>query len=236
MIEFHSLPSAWGLLSISPYCMFAELRLRIAGLDYKRVVETTARGTPEGVLPYARVDGRLLPNPEALHAWLDEQTGSPRLGQVGDGSYPQAVLIDRLIDKSLYWCFVHSRWAHEAGYDAVYPTFAGFAPKGLALLLVPLFRRSVNQLLKSNGFGDKTDDQVYSEGEIDIRALSVMLGNKEWFLGEGPGAPDAQVYALLANIEYQPVDNRLRAELRKQVSLMAFLQRVEGRFGLTPGH
>ncbi len=69
---------------------------------------------------------------------------------------------------------------------------------------------------------------VNAKGKTDLEALSVMLGDKPYFLGETPTEVDASVYGLLANIHYSPIRGPLQEMIKKHENLIAYCDRIKG--------
>jgi hypothetical protein len=53
----HQLPSAWGLLSISPFCLKLAVYLRMVDLPFRTVVDATPFRGPKGKLPWIEHEG-----------------------------------------------------------------------------------------------------------------------------------------------------------------------------------
>ena len=47
----YHLPGAWGLPSVSPFCLKLDAWLRIAGIEHESVTATTPFGGPKGKAP-----------------------------------------------------------------------------------------------------------------------------------------------------------------------------------------
>ena len=56
----HQLPSAWGLPSISPFCLKLDIYLRLTGISHTTVTDGTPFGAPKGKLPYIEHDGKKI--------------------------------------------------------------------------------------------------------------------------------------------------------------------------------
>ncbi len=229
MLKLYVYRSAWDLLSISPYCVHAEVWLRIAGIQYEREVTGTG-GSPRGVLPWAEVDGGKLSDPHEVRAWLKEHTHALFHATRTPAELATLHAVGRMIEHSLYWAFVHARWADPDGYAAIKPTMVGFAPPGLGSMMVPIFRRTVLSLIAHSPMAARDSDSIYAEGIADLRSLAALLGDNEWFCSEHATDLDAHVYSVLGNILHQPGESPLARETRATPQLVAFCERVESRF------
>ena len=101
MLELHVYAGGFGLISMSPYCIHVEARLRFAGIAYARALGLQHQA-PQKVLPWAKDGDALLANPRELGARVSELTGQRLEGA--------ARATHALVDECLYWAFVYSRW------------------------------------------------------------------------------------------------------------------------------
>ena len=61
-------------------------------------------------------------------------------------------------------------------------------------------------------------------------ALSLLLGEQAYFLGDQPSSVDAAAYAFLANILDVPLDMPLRQAARSHANLVAYCARMRTRY------
>ena len=217
MLEVHVYAGGFGLLSMSPYCVHVEAWLRFADIPYKRQIGLQHK-SPKKVLPWATDDGALLPTPPELVERLTELTGDRLEGA--------ARATHALVHESLYWAFVYSRWGDPVGIAAMTPVVESRAPKGTAWALVPLFRRGIQAMLERRGLMSQPIEAIYANATQDIRALSAILGDAQWFSGDAPGMLDARVYSVTANVLGAPIDSPLKQELERAANLVAHCARI----------
>lgn len=73
----HQLAGAWGLPSISPFCLKLDLYLRMVGIPYRTVVDATTFRGPKGKLAWIEHDGR------ACHRGRCERIGQQYFAEPG---------------------------------------------------------------------------------------------------------------------------------------------------------
>lgn len=56
----HQLPGAWGLPSISPFCLKLDAYLRIADIPFRAVVDATPFKGPKRKLPWIEHEGKRI--------------------------------------------------------------------------------------------------------------------------------------------------------------------------------
>ena len=58
MLKLVTLPPAFGMRNVSPFCLKAEMLLASLDLPYEPAEEGNPRNAPKGKLPYLLADGR----------------------------------------------------------------------------------------------------------------------------------------------------------------------------------
>jgi glutathione S-transferase len=140
------------------------------------------------------------------------------------------VLIQRTFEESLYWPVVHSRWIDDIGFAKVDDAVFGGMKFPLRQIIPVLGRRGLRKQLHAQGTGRHSRDEIYAIGCRDISALSDVLGDKPYFLGNEPSSIDATGYAFLANLLWVPIDLPMRAHAAKLPNLEAYCQRMKARY------
>ena len=74
MLTLVTLPPAFGLRNVSPFCLKVEMALKHLGLEFDVQHEGDPRKTPKGKLPYLIVDGEKLADSELIFEYLDDRT------------------------------------------------------------------------------------------------------------------------------------------------------------------
>ncbi len=97
--------------------------------------------------------------------------------------------------------------------------------------LIPVFaRRGLRKQLHAQGTGRHSRDEIYAIGCRDVTALSELLGDQPFYLGDEPASVDATAYSFLANLLWVPIDLPIRAHAQKLPNLEAYCQRMKARY------
>jgi glutathione S-transferase len=232
MIALHTMaPVGWGLLAPSPFCLKAELCLRMAGRQYTLRPTLTADRAPRGKLPWAEDGAVVVEDSQRLVEHLQAAHGDP-LGDLALSAAQRgrAHLARRVAETSLYFALVDERWRDPE----VRAAYAGDLLAALPALARPWVRayatRALLQQGRAQGTSRRPREEVTAEGAADLDALAVALGDDPWFTGDRPTSVDAAVFGQLANLWYVPVHTPLRRALAARPSLVAFLERVRTRW------
>jgi len=226
----HQLPGAWGLPSISPFCLKLETYLRIAGIPYRTVVDATPFRGPKGKLPWIEHDGQKLGDSGFIIEYLEARFGPlPRDG-LTSARRAVALSLRRLIEENLYWTLVYDRWMVEENWRSFRNVVLGGVPGPLRLLIAPMARRGVRRQLRGHGIGLHSPEEIHAIGRKDICALGDFLEDKPFFLGDTATEIDAIAYGFLANIVNAPIASPIKDEAEGRANLIGFVERIRSRY------
>lgn len=229
MKVFH-LPGAWGLPTVSPFCLKLDAWLRMTGIQHQSITAATPFAGPKGKAPWIEIDGTKLGDSTFIIAFLAERFGVDPDAALSPEQRGMAVAIQRLIDENLYWTMVHDRWVHEGNWRTFRDVVLGGLPLPQRRLLGPIARRGVKKQLSGHGMGCHSAEEIAAIGQRDVAALASILGAKPWFFGSEPTSTDAVVYAQLINIWHPPLESEVKRAIGAQPNLVGFLDRFKARF------
>lgn len=230
MITLIQFPRGLGLPNPSPFCMKVETYLRMAGLQYEIRATPDPRQAPKGKLPVLEEDGRQIPDSAFILRHLQSAHPHPMEDGVRDADRAVAHAFARMLEERFYWAVVYSRWLDDATWPQLRTRFFRSLPPVLRQLLPPVVRRQVRRDLRGQGLGRHSQAEIYGLAEDDLRAVSVFLDNKPFFLGEAPTSTDAIVYSFLATAIHATLDTPLRRAGRAFPNLVAYCDRMRERY------
>jgi glutathione S-transferase len=86
-----------------------------------------------------------------------------------------------------------------------------------------------------HGVGAFTEDELDKRGREDLDALSTLLGEHPYILGDQPTSVDATTYAFLWQIMNGPYTSQLKDAAQEHDNLSAYIQRMSKEwFGHDP--
>ena len=127
MKVFH-LPGAWGLPTVSPFCLKLDAWLRMTGIQHESRTVATPFAGPKSKAPWIQIDGTKLGDSTFIIAYLTERFGIDPDEELTAEQRGMAVAIQRLIDENLYWTMVHDRWVHEGNWRTFRDVVLGGLP------------------------------------------------------------------------------------------------------------
>lgn len=75
MIRLHQYPPAFGLSSLSPFCIKVEAYLRMAGIPFESVPEVNPWKGPRGRMPYIEARGEKIHDSDQILEYLEARSG-----------------------------------------------------------------------------------------------------------------------------------------------------------------
>ena len=226
----HHLPGAWGLPSVSPFCLKLDAYLRMTGIPHRDVVDGTPFGAPKGKLPYIEHDGRKIGDSGFVIEYLEKTFGRDPNAKLSAADRGVALALRRLIEENLYWVMVYDRWVVEENWRQFRGVVLGAVPAPVRPLIAPIARRGVKRQLKGHGIGLHSADEIHAVGLRDLGAIADVLGDKPFLLGDAPTEIDAVAYGLLPNIMQVPLASPVKDAALARPNLVAYVERMRSRY------
>lgn len=228
MIVLHQPPGAWGTPSLSPFCVKLEAFLRMAGVPYE-VRPADIRKAPKGKIPYVEIDGALMGDSQLILEHLTRSRGLDLDAHLTPHERAVGHLVRRTLEEGLYFVSMWNRWVPDESFVALRPAFAAALP-GPIKLLVPLIRGNVKKSLKTQGTGRHAPAEIMAMGIADLDAVSEILGDRPFLLGDRPSSFDASLFAFEEGILAFPVTSALKKHAEGLGNLVAHRARVRERW------
>lgn len=230
MITLYQPPPAWGTPSVSPFCIKLETWLRMMEIPYQ-VKDANPQKAPKGKMPYIRdEDGALIGDSQLILQHLTKRYGERLDAWLDPADLAKGHAVRRMLEEGTYWVGVYNRWARDEGYAEVYKVFSSFIPVMIAPLALPLIRRRVTTQLQNQGTGRHSREEIEAIGRADYQAVSDILGDNLYLLGEAPSSVDATVYAFLVGVTGFPVRTSVTELIESKPNLTAYRARMRARF------
>lgn len=234
MITLHTYRGGDGLESFSPFCMKAEVYLKLAKLDYRTVI-ANPRKAPKGKAPWIEDDGTIVCDSSAIISYLEKKHGSPIDKGLSEVDRARGHMVQRMFEESLYFVMLWSRWAEDEGWEKISRLFFDGIPAPIRAVVAPLVRRQVIKQAYMQGTGRHTRDEIYALGEKDVRAFSTLLGERPYILDDQPRTADITAYSFIANVIRVSVDNPVKDVAKNLKNVGDYVDRIERLVKSSPG-
>ena len=223
MITLHQYPPAFGLSSLSPFCIKVEVFLKMARLPYQVKQERNPARGPKGKMPFIVDENETVADSSFILEHLMQKYGLEHFA-VSD---PAALAFQTLIEEGLYFILLYSRWVDEDGYKVVQDSFVPLFPPLLGKPFLAHIRKNLTRQARAQGLGRHTKTQVYELGQKQIDALAQFLGERRFFFEERFTSFDASAFAFLLTILNQPIASPLQQRVLQHKNLCDYVIRLE---------
>jgi glutathione S-transferase len=227
MIKLFQHSSAWGLASASPFCLKLETYLKASKIPYKNVPNADIRKSPKGKMPYIEHEGKLIGDSGFIIKYLEGLYGNKLDAHLSEEEKGIALSITRMIEDNLYWISCYSRWVEEKNWTTLKSTIFAAMPALLRSFVPYVLRKKVKKQLVGQGFGLHSRDEIYQIGKENIQALSQILGEKKYIMGDQFSSVDAVVFGALANIIWHPIESPIKKFGNEKSNLVNYCKRIQ---------
>jgi glutathione S-transferase len=218
----------WGTPNMSPFCAKLETYLRATELPYK-TASRFSRG-PKGKVPHVVLDGKAMGDSQLIIDELEKRLAAEGKTPLDHGlsAHDRALarFVRRTFEEAYYFVGLYSRWLTDEGYPHTRDEFKKFIPG----LIVPLIRRGQIKKLDAQGTGRHSRDEVFAMGIGDLDALSELLADRPYLLGDQMRTVDCTLYAFLEGTLGFPVDSPQKKAATSHANLVAYRQRIRDRY------
>jgi len=227
VVILHSAPRGIAAPCISPFALKLETFLRMAKIPYKYDGEFPFGS--KGKTPWITLNGKHMADSQLIIEYLIQKFDI-KLGakySAAEKAYGRAVRI--MIEEHLYWGGVVWRF-RQCDPDVLKNMYSPLMNKFNSLLR-PLVWKSVvsrfNQMACAQGIGRHSDEEVEGMMAESMRALSKILGNKKFLLGDEPTEEDTAVFGLAAQGLYASPGAPFHVVFEECPNLVAYIDRIK---------
>ncbi|XP_078255821.1 failed axon connections homolog [Rhinoraja longicauda] len=215
--------------SLSPFCLKMETYLRMADLPYQNYFD--GKLSPQGKMPWIEYDHQKVSGTEFIIDFLQDKLGANLNKHLDSSERAVSRAITKMAEEHFYWAIVYCQWVdnlHETGKIlSVSGPFSGF----LKWILCHLTKGIVKREMYGHGIGRFSKEEIYTLMEKDMRALSVILGDKKYIMGPRPSTVDAAVFGQLAQAMWTLPGTRPERLIRDElVNLAMYCERIKRKF------
>jgi glutathione S-transferase len=201
----------------------------MTGVEYK-VESAHFKEAPKGRVPYMKIDGQMVYDSSLIVRRLKETLGDPLDSKLSRVEKARALAMQRMIEDHLYFASAWLRWSDEESWKYVSAYFIALLPPFLGRYIVKIIRKDMFKMAEAHGMGQHTRQDVIDFAKADLEALSDLLGEKEFFLGDQPTSLDATMYGFLVNLIWVPWNSPLKEYGLSLENLVRFCERMKKRY------
>jgi glutathione S-transferase len=234
MLTVHKFIGDWGLPDLSPFCIKLETYLRMAGVAYQTTTANPGKA-PKQKLPYITDGARTIADSSMIVEHLERTRGEPLDAHLDARQRALATALQALLEEHHYFIIMYVRWCTAAGVAAYRPTMLRYAeaagiPRALRSFAIYMATRNLRGQAFAQGVARHAHTDIMATGQRHWIAVSELLGDQPFILGERPSTLDATVYAFLVSTIWAPFENEIKTHALAQPNLVAYAERLKAAY------
>jgi len=226
-VILHQFPVGKDIPNLSPFCLKLETFLRINKIPYEN--QYGYKWGRKGKLPWIEYNGEKKADSNFIIEYLNE-TFEVNMDTDFTGEQLALGRATRvMLEENTYFALIFNRFVDNLSEykKFISPPSGGGLGVGFAFTQ-KMFQRKMRQNLDSSGLGRHTKEELYKIAEQDLKALSDLLGEKDYLLGDTISTYDCAVFGLCANILYAGLESPLSTYIKENATnLSALCERVK---------
>ncbi|MGN6515997.1 MAG: glutathione S-transferase family protein [Rhizomicrobium sp.] len=225
MLTLFGFGPAFDLPDPSPFVMKTEIQLKMAGVAY-RFERAAPPQAPKGKIPFIQVGAHRLGDSTFIRAHIEKHHQFDFDAGLSTFERAQAWAIERMLEDHLYFALIDFRWLDDENWYKGPSHFFDGAPEGAA----ESARQRVREKIDHHGLGRHKHEETIELAERSLAALSVMLGDKPYVMGENPTGVDATAAAMVAAVLTPYFTGELRRRAERYPNLIAYRDRMLAQY------
>lgn len=230
-IRLFAYGSGWGVpfATAAPFPLKLATWMRMAAIPFEVVVENDAGKGPKGKSPWIEHGPVRMGDSSLIIEHLRASFGVDLDAHLDADQRALSVAIQRMLEEHYHQCFEHQLFFGRGGPERL-QELADSMPAPIRWLLPTVARRAFSKQLHARGMGRHSEDVIVAQGKADLDALSQLLGDRPYVLGEQPAAIDACVFGFLGVTVYVQGDDPLYRHASSLDNLMRYCERMRARY------
>lgn len=229
MIKLHAFGPMFGLPDPSPYVTKTEIHLRMAGLAYEKVIGDLDK-TPKHKLPIIEDDGQIVDDSTFIRSHIERTRGIDLDAGLSVRERAEAWAIERMLEDHLCWTVIYDRWMDDANFMRGPAQFFQGAPAHLRDGIIKDVRTRITTKMMDHGIGRHSPAERLELAHRSLSALTTLMGNRPYVMGEQATAVDAFAFAVLTAALTPLFNTPLRQAVEGYGCLLPYVRRMAARF------
>jgi glutathione S-transferase len=221
-IVLYGFGPGFGLPEISPFVTKTEVQLKMAGLDYTKEC-SRPDASPKGQLPFVSDKGELIADSTFIRGHIEKSYGFDFDAGLDPRQRAEAWAIERMLENHLNSAMAYQRWLVPEN----------FAKGPSALIPAPAHKEILGRIeaaMKAQGIARHTAPEIVELGDRSLNALSLLLAQKPFVMGECPTGVDAIAVAELVGVLTPYFSSPLRARAETYPNLVSYAARMMAHY------
>jgi glutathione S-transferase len=229
VITLYTFGPLFGLPDASPFVMKGEMLLKLSKLEYQTNNKGFTRA-PKGKLPYIDDNGTIVADSTLIRLYLEQKYGVDFDRSLSEREKGIAWATEKMLEDHLYWVLVYWRWMKDDNFQKGPANFFKRAPAFIRPLVIRMVRGKVRRGLHAHGIGRHQESEMTAMSDRAFDALSKLLGENKYLMGNEPCGADATAFAFIAGSLCPLFESPAHARARTLPNLIAYRERMMAEF------
>ncbi len=230
-IRLFAFGTGWGVPfeTSAPFPLKLATWLRMADIPYEFVEANDPSKGPKGKAPWIEMGDLRMGDSTLIIEHLSERFDVDFDAGLDARQRALAVSVQRMLEEHYHQCFEHQLFMGRGGRERL-EEFASLAPAPISWILPTVVGRSFAKQLHARGMGRHSEEVIIEQGKADLDALSTLLGEATYFMGDEPTSIDTCIFGFLGVSVYVEGDNPLFRYAASIDNLMRYCERMRLRY------
>lgn len=229
MITLYTFGPFFGLPDGSPFVTKVMLLLKLAGLPYQ--IDQNGYGkAPKGKLPYINDNGLIVADSTLIRFHIEDKYQFDFDTNLTEEQKAISWAVEKMCEEHLYFAMLDIRWGQSANFAKGPAQFFNNIPIPMRALIKRIATTRIKKSLKVQGLGRHDRPDLERMAIRDLRAISTILGDKPFLLGDKPCAADASVFGIVAGILAPIFDSPIRTAAEHLPNLVTYRDQISAQY------
>jgi len=219
----------FGLPELSPYVTKTEVQLKMAGLAYRKE-RATPKDSPKGQGPFIDDDGERIADSTFIRAHIERKYGVDLDEGLDSHARAEAWAIERMVENHFGFAVGYTRFLIPENFAKGPAHFVDYAPEAQREQLREELLTRVKANFLASGITRHTADEIEWLGMRSLNALSNLLGDRPYLMGDQATSIDAIGFAMMAGLLTPFFNSELRRRALRIENLCDYVARMMAEF------
>lgn len=213
------------LSSFSPYAVKLAHWLRMANVPHTLLSPFPTPPGPTGKIPFVEFNGKTIGDSCHIVDRLESAFGKDLDEWLSPSKKATALAVQRMVEEHVYFIEVYYRWQSDDYWRTSERIYAEGLPIWYRYLIRYIGRPIVIAQVKGQGIGRMTEEMIARRAQKDVEAISNILGEEKFLMGDKPCTADASVFGFLHCILDCGIETPLVGMVREHKNLVEYVDR-----------
>lgn len=224
-VTLHQFPPSKNVPNLSPFCLKLETFLRLHKIPYEN--QYGYKMGKNGKMPWIEYQGERKADSNLILDFLNEKFDINMDNEFSSEHQAIGRAVKIMVEENTYWTMCFNRYIDNFNEFKKFIAPASGGGIGFSVSM-KMQQRKVRSSLEGQGIGRHTPEEIYKIAEQDILAISKILGDKEYILGDKPSSFDCALFGFLANILWCGLESPLATFINESAkNLIDYTKKVK---------